>query len=69
VIKSRRLRWAGNEVLMGKSRDADRVLVGNLREGGHLENSGVHGRIILKWILEKCDGGIDWLDLAQDSDR
>ena len=30
---------------------------GNLREGYHLENPGVNGRIILKWILERCDGG------------
>jgi hypothetical protein len=23
----------------------------------------------LKWFLEKCDGGTDWIDLAQDRDR
>jgi hypothetical protein len=26
------------------------------------------GRIILKWILEKWDVGMDWIDLAQDTD-
>jgi len=36
---------------------------GNLRERGHLEDLGVGGRIILRWIL-KWDGGIDWIDLA-----
>jgi hypothetical protein len=29
-----------------------------------LEDTGVDGRIILKWILEMWDGGIDWIDLA-----
>jgi hypothetical protein len=42
---------------------------GSLREGDHLEDIGVDGRIILKWILEKWDGGIDWIDLAQDRIR
>jgi hypothetical protein len=26
-------------------------------------------RIILKWILEKWDGSMDWIDLAQDMAR
>jgi hypothetical protein len=34
-----------------------------------LEDPGVDGRIILQWILEKCVGGRDWMDLAQDRDR
>jgi hypothetical protein len=29
----------------------------NLRERGHLENKVVDGRIILRWILRKWDGG------------
>jgi len=30
---------------------------GNLRERDHLENSGIDGRIILRWILRKWDVG------------
>jgi hypothetical protein len=31
---------------------------GNLRERDHLEDSGVAGRIILRWIFRKWDGSI-----------
>ena len=35
----------------------------------HLEDTGIDGRIILKWIFEKQGGGIDWISLAVDRDR
>jgi hypothetical protein len=34
-----------------------------------LEDPGVDVRIILKWIFERLDGGMDWINLAQDRDR
>jgi hypothetical protein len=41
---------------------------GDLREGNHLGDTGVDGRIILRQILGKCDGGMNWIELAQDRD-
>jgi hypothetical protein len=32
-------------------------LWGKVRERNHLEDTGVDGRIILKWVFEKCVGG------------
>jgi hypothetical protein len=40
-----------------------------MRERDHLEDPGVDGRIIFKRIFGKWDGGIDWINLAQDRDR
>jgi len=50
-------------------RDAYRVLAGNLRERDHLEEPGMDGNIILRWMFSSWDGGMDWIDLAQDRDR
>ena len=36
------------------------------RFDGDLE---VDGRIILKWILKKWDGNMEWIELARDRDR
>ena len=38
-------------------------------ERDHFENLGLDRRIILVWILKKCNGGMGWIDLAQDRDR
>jgi hypothetical protein len=40
-----------------------------VKDVNHLKGPGVDGRIILKWIFRKWDGGTDWIDLAQDRDR
>jgi hypothetical protein len=33
-----------------------------------LEETGGDGRIILKWIFRKWDGGMDWIDLCIGTD-
>jgi len=42
--------------------------VGYLRERDHLEDPGVDGRMILRWIVRKWDVG-EWNDVVQDRDR
>jgi hypothetical protein len=42
---------------------------GDPREGDHLGDPGVDGRIILKLIFKKWGGGVNWIELAQDRDR
>jgi len=54
VIKSRRMSWAGHIVSMGERRGLYRVLVVE----DHLEDTGVDGRIILRWIFRKWDVGV-----------
>jgi len=58
VIKPRIMRWVGHVARVRKSRGEYRVLVGNLRDGDHLRDPGVDGRIILRWILRMWDLGV-----------
>ena len=44
---------------MGEKRVAYRALVGKPEGGDPLKHPGVDGRIILKWIFERLNGGID----------
>ena len=72
VIKSRRMRWAGNVARMGeREREAyTGFWWGNLRERDHFGDPGVDGRIILRWIFRKWDvESMDWMELAQVKDR
>jgi hypothetical protein len=66
VIKSRRMRWAGHVARMGVMRGLYR---GNMKERDELEDTGVDGRIILRWIFKKwhvCD--MNWIELPWDWD-
>jgi hypothetical protein len=58
IIKSRRMRWAGNVARMGEKRSAYRLLMGK-------EDQDMGGWIILGGVLERWDGmmwtGLVWL--------
>jgi len=42
---------------------------GNLKERDHLEDLGIVGITILRWLFRTWDVvGMDWIDLAQDRD-
>jgi hypothetical protein len=56
VIKLR-IRWARHIARMGDGLCAYGVLVGHLLETVHLEDPGVDGRIIVKWIFRKWNVG------------
>jgi hypothetical protein len=42
---------------------------GDVRDRDHLEDLSMDGRIKLKWIFKKCDGGMNGVDLAQSRTR
>jgi len=68
VINSRRMRWVGGvcSTYWGEER-----CIHGFGEETRGKALGVDGRIILRWIFRKWDGGgaMVWLDLAQDRDR
>jgi hypothetical protein len=57
VIKSRRMRWAGHVALTAGGEMYTGFWWENLRERDHLEDPGINGRIILRWIFRKWDVG------------
>jgi hypothetical protein len=65
IIKSRRVRWAGQVARMGDKRNAHRLLVGK-RPLGRLRRRWVDN--IKMDLLEIGWGGVDWIGLAQDRD-
>jgi hypothetical protein len=61
-------RWAGHAALIGRGVEHTGFWRGNVREGDHLEDACIEGRIILKWVLETWDGswtGSIWLRIGQ----
>jgi hypothetical protein len=68
-MNSRRMRVSENVTYIREREGAYRVVVGKPEGKDHLEDPGVDGRIILRSIFRMRDGGMDWIDLAQDRDR
>jgi len=58
VIKSRRMRWMGHVAQMGRGEAYTGFWWGNLKERDHLEDPGVDGNIILRWIIRELDVGV-----------
>ena len=56
VMKSR-MRWEEHVAHMGRGEAYTEFRWGNLREGDHVEDPDVDGRIILRWIFGKWNVG------------
>jgi hypothetical protein len=70
VIKSRNIRWAGHVALMGERMGEYRVLVGKPEGKGPLGRPRRRWENNIKLYLQEVGcGGVDWIELAQDSDR
>jgi hypothetical protein len=70
VIKSRRLRWAGNVARMGERRGVYRALVGKPEARRPFGRPGRRWEDNIKMGLREVGwGSVDWIDLAQDGDR
>jgi hypothetical protein len=42
--------------------------IGKLKDREHLKDPDVDGIIILRWIVKKWDGDMEWVYLARDRD-
>ena len=70
VVKSRRMRWAGNAARMREGRGVHRVLVGKPEGKRPLGRPRRRWEDNVKMDLQEMGGGCgDWMQLAQDRER
>jgi hypothetical protein len=69
MIKSIRRRWAGHVARMGETKNAYRIWVGKPEGKRPLGRPRRRWMVNIKLILERRDGCMDWIDLAQDRDQ
>jgi hypothetical protein len=68
VMKLKRMRWAGHVARIWEKRVHTGLWWGNLRERNHLEDRGIDGKVIIRWIFRKWGGwawtGLMWLRIG-----
>jgi hypothetical protein len=53
VMKSKRMRWAGVVAWLVRGEACTGFWWENMRERDHLEDPGVDGMVVLRWIFKK----------------
>jgi len=61
--------WEVHVARRGTGKTHSGFWVGKPEGKNYLEDLGVEGRIILKWIFKNLDEGMDWIELALVRDR